>query len=514
MLPALPRLPDLEGLIGRKQYFVLHAPRQSGKTTVMKAAVDSLNEGGQYYTLYCSLEELHRITDVDKAMSRLIGNIFDAFETSNVEALRQAAQMPFWTTETNSQGFIASPLRVRLRELSKALDKELIIFFDEADCLTEEPLLSVLSQLRKGYVDRSKETPFPRSIALIGMRNIRDYKINIRPDSESLGSSSPFNIITEALTLANFTQDQVRDLYAQHTQATSQIFDEKAVQRAWYWSEGQPWLVNALAYQVINKILKFDYSPTITADDIDKAADNLMRQRDTHIDSLLARLHEPRVKKIIEPMLACSHESVFKSAQKYPSLNDDLQYCLDLGLIKHDSKLRPSNPIYASVISRFLNDNLKETLPSELIGKWMDGQRLDLTGLLKEFQKFWAERAERYLQGMLYLEAAPHSLLTAFLQRVVNGGAIVIEEYADGLGYADIVIKYAGQNYVIELKIKDNQDSWAASFRQLLAYMEPLLVKEGWLVVFDRKSDKSWAQKISWKTETMKTGETIHVVNC
>jgi hypothetical protein len=113
-----------------------------------------------------------------------------------------------------------------------------------------------------------------------------------------------------------------------------------------------------------------------------------------------------------------------------------------------------------------------------------------------------------------YLEAGPHILLTGYLQRVVNGGACVIAEYADGLGYADIVIKYAGKNYVIELKLKDNQRSMVASQEQLLGYMDGLLVKEGWLMIFDRKSEKSWAEKITWETVTAPTGQTIHVVGC
>jgi hypothetical protein len=144
----------------------------------------------------------------------------------------------------------------------------------------------------------------------------------------------------------------------------------------------------------------------------------------------------------------------------------------------------------------------------------MDGRSIDITGLLKEFQQFWALKSEKYFGGLLYIEAGPHILLSAFLQRVVNGGATVIEEYADGLGYADIVVKYAGQNYVIELKIKDNQESKAKSNEQLLRYMDGLLVKEGWLVIFDRKSEKRWTKKITWETVTMPEGQTIHIVGC
>jgi hypothetical protein len=162
----------------------------------------------------------------------------------------------------------------------------------------------------------------------------------------------------------NFTVAEIQDLYGQHTEATGQVFSPEAIQRAWYWSEGQPWLVNALARFVITEIFNFDYSPIITADSIDQAADILMRRRDTHIDSLLASLDESRVRRIIEPMLACSLESVFLAGSQEGgvALNDDLQLCLDLGMVKQADQLRPANPIYSSVISRYLSENIQQTL--------------------------------------------------------------------------------------------------------------------------------------------------------
>ena len=39
MLPALDRLPDIRRLVNQEQYFVVHAPRQTGKTTALKALV-------------------------------------------------------------------------------------------------------------------------------------------------------------------------------------------------------------------------------------------------------------------------------------------------------------------------------------------------------------------------------------------------------------------------------------------------------------------------------------------
>jgi hypothetical protein len=43
-------------LIRQKKYFVLHAPRQTGKTSCMLALRDYLNEHGEYYAVYANVE--------------------------------------------------------------------------------------------------------------------------------------------------------------------------------------------------------------------------------------------------------------------------------------------------------------------------------------------------------------------------------------------------------------------------------------------------------------------------
>jgi len=48
---------------------------------------------------------------------------------------------------------------------------------------------------------------------------------------------------------------------------------------------------------------------------------------------------------------------------------------------------------------------------------------------------------------------------------------------------------------------------------QLGAYMDKLGAREGWLVIFDRESDKLWEEKIYWKTVDLPQGR-IHVVGC
>jgi hypothetical protein len=69
-----------------------------------------------------------------------------------------------------------------------------------------------------------------------------------------LKTSSPFNIKVESLTLGNFSLADVANLYGQHTAETGQIFCDAAIQRVYDLTQGQPWLVNAYARQLVEEI--------------------------------------------------------------------------------------------------------------------------------------------------------------------------------------------------------------------------------------------------------------------
>ncbi len=77
-----------------------------------------------------------------------------------------------------------------------------------------------------------------------------------------------------------------------------------------------------------------------------------------------------------------------------------------------------------------------------------------MTRLLTDFQGFWRDNSEMWQERFEYKEAAPHLILQAFLQRVVNGGAQIIREMAGGRKSLDLCVEYQGQRYPIELKIR------------------------------------------------------------
>ncbi|MDR1577423.1 MAG: AAA-like domain-containing protein, partial [Deltaproteobacteria bacterium] len=342
MSPVLSRQTGVNEMFEGKYYFVLHAPRQSGKTTFLYALTDEINSQGQMYALCCSLEACQGVTDDEKAMTRIAVEINTALQLSSNDNLVSLA-LP-----DDRLPKLAPSMKIfkSLNRLCVNLDKDLVVFFDEADSLIDAPLITFLRQIRLGYNNRSRspQSKFPRSMALVGMRDIRDYLVQARDGQISSGLASPFNIKKEAFTLPNFTQDEIAHLYHQHTEASGQAFEALAVERAWYWSEGQPWLVNALAYESVVNILGKNYSQPITSDIMNDAAENLIKRRDTHIDSLLERLKEPRVRAVMEPIIIGSRRVPIKVPL------DDKRYVMDLGLLKGDyGNLRPANPIYNEV---------------------------------------------------------------------------------------------------------------------------------------------------------------------
>ena len=501
MIEPSTRLKGVERLVDMGQYFVIHAARQSGKTTYLHDLANRLNAGGRYYALCCSLENMQNIADPREGIPEIVRKIRNTLEDQNIPYGTEFAKNPDYENFTDV-------FNRELKLFCKMLDKPLVILFDEADCLSDDTLISFLRQLRDGYNNRSF-TPFVHSIALVGMRNIRDYKAKIRPDSASLGSASPFNIVTETYTLKNFTKEEVGSLYLRHTEETGQRFDESAIALVHEQTQGQPWLVNAIAREAIVKILQSDYSKPVTDKLVDEAVQTIILRRDAHIDSLLERLKEERVRKVVEPMITGGTNQIDK-------LSDDYQYVHDLGLIRSENaKVMPSNPIYAEVIARTLSFNCQSDIATEKpefrIPRYLKNGRIDMDFLMQDFQRFWRENSTIWQERFDYLEAAPHLIMMAFLQRVINGGGRILREMAAGTGRLDLCLVYEDEKYPIELKIRYDSNSVSKGLAQTARYIDSCGCDEGWLAVFDRRPKVKWSGKLFMKKETF-DGKIITVV--
>ena len=502
---------EILSLIYQQRYFVLHAPRQTGKTSCMLALRDYLNSQDDYIAVYANVEggQASR-NDVQSVVKSTVDTLAEQFRGIVKNDLPLQLRDEIQSVGKDSM------LTTYLRRLSENLPKPIVLFIDEIDALVGDSLVSILRQIRSGYADRP--AAFPQSIVLCGVRDVRDYRI-VLSNQDIVTGGSAFNIKAKSLRLGNFSKEEIHELYMQHTHETGQQWDDGCFPMVWEATEGQPWLVNALANDVTYEMRENrDRSVTITPEMIYRAQERIIYRRDTHIDILIDKLKEPRVKRVIEPILSNNEDS---DESLMPS--DDIQYVMDMGLITRErgKSLRIANAIYREIIPRELTWSTQQFLVQE--PQWYqnaDGS-INMEKLLLDFQQFFRQNADAWIQKFDYAEAGPQLLLQAFLQRIVNGGGYIDREYGLGRKRTDLLIRkpltdhYGGpiQRVVLELKIRRDslEKTIEDGLKQTWGYMDTVgSVDEGHLIIFDRTNEKTWEERI-WHRQGEYNGHPIMV---
>jgi hypothetical protein len=183
MLPPEDRLvgAQLHRYIRDKLYWVLHAPRQTGKTTFLQSWMQQINSGTEAIACYVSVETCQGIPERAEAMKTMHYAICESSRASGLPI----PELP-----------VDNPELLLYKSIQKWSEliapKPLVILFDETDVLEGEALISFLRQLRSGFAERGIGK-FPISVALVGMRDLKDY-ITASKGGIAPNPGSPFNI--------------------------------------------------------------------------------------------------------------------------------------------------------------------------------------------------------------------------------------------------------------------------------------------------------------------------------
>lgn len=511
-LPPLERidLADVMTLIDQQKYFVLHAPRQTGKTSTLRALMEHLNQRGRFRCLYANFEVAQGYRDrIDEGLVVLLRELSGQAQRTFNDDTADAIARDLIALGAPSLGeFLARWCGVA--------DHPTILLIDEIDALVGDLLITVLRQLRAGYPDRPRA--FPQSVVLCGVRDVRDYRIHSSATQEIITGGSAFNIKAASLRLGDFSQQETERLLLQHTSETGQVFEPAALAAVWELTRGQPWLVNALAYETCFQMQDGrDRSQMITGDNVFQAKENLIERREVHLDQLADKLLESRVRRVIEALLV-------GDGMPANLPEDDLQYVVDLGLIRRKPHVTIANPIYREIIPRTLTSVAQDTMVQQAAWYVRPDGRLDLNKLLAAFQQFFREHSESWVERFDYREAGPQLLMQAFLQRIVNGGGRIEREYGLGRKRTDLLVLWplggeqgakAGrpvQRVVIELKLlhKSLEATLAEGLAQTWEYADRCGAEESHLIVFDRTPGRSWEEKL-YRRDAIHEGRMITV---
>ena len=302
---VVPRTEEISNFISRVidgKYTVLFAPRQTGKTTFFRFALDALTKADPaYFPIQLDFQTMRNVTPpvfyehLYYLICMQIDSVFQKHDGVPSERLTQFLANTTLTDHLSMIRFfehLGSLLDSNSHERVPAF-KRVVLLIDEFDGIPQTVISDFLYSLRQIYL--SDEMQCPHSVSIVGVKSIAqlDYDRSV----------SPFNIQDE-FRLPNFTLEQVQELLSQYTDEVSQAFASEVISSVHKQTAGQPVLVNRLA-QILTEELNIPKTETITMEHFSKAHKQLLRGRNTNIDHLITNIRrDPHFERVLTRITA------------------------------------------------------------------------------------------------------------------------------------------------------------------------------------------------------------------
>ncbi|MDE0016387.1 MAG: AAA-like domain-containing protein [Candidatus Poribacteria bacterium] len=487
IVPRTKETADFIARIKQGKYIVLFAPRQTGKTTFFRLALDALTtEDLTYFPIQLNFEEYEEDIPADfyrgfsEDIREEIEKVFQRRGQVPSEALIEFLEKTEITDHRAMRRFFAQ--LARFLDSSYGMQQKVVLLIDEFDAIPRAAVNGFLRSLRHIYL--SDRTRCPHSVGIVGVQNI----IQLNYDR----SISPFNIQDE-FHLPNFTLEQVTELLGQYTEAVGQGFAPEVVASIHKQTAGQPVLVNRLA-QILTKEIDIPKTETIAMEHWTVAHTRLLRGRNTNIEHLTANIRRnPRFESVLMRIMARDEGVDF-------NLDDDIiSELATYGVIKEgtDGMCEILNPIYLYRIMRafkpLVNGLEQEYFPEdtgEALHEYLTSTgQIEMAALLDNFRDFIARAGFRILQVPdTPQESVGRHLLLAYLDEFVRRiGGVMHIEVQTGRGRMDILITHNQRKYIVETKIWRGESRYQAGKQQLAAYLTLEGATEGYYVVFDHR---------------------------
>ena len=484
IVPRMAEVADLVQRIKDGRYVVIFAPRQTGKTTFFRWALDALvAEDDTYFPIQLDFETFSGAN---------IEVFYAGFQRRVYEEIVLEFQQRQLTIDAEFQRFLEGDslrdhysLRLFLQKLVEHLEyRKVAIIIDEFDGIPQMALNGFLHTLREIYLSRDANR-CPYSVGIVGVKSITQLNYD--------RSISPFNIQDE-FKLSNFTFDQVQALLEQYTDEVGGAFTPQVVENIHKQTSGQPFLVNRLA-QILTDEMEIPHDETIIEKHFEIAHKQILSEQNVHISHLTTNIRRnPRFESMLMRIVL---------REQPVSFNPDNEIVGELatyGVLVSDSDgiCRIQNPIYQyRIVQAFLplfNGLEDEYLPEDTDAGFFDyitpDGKINMHPLLANFRDFIARAGYRILEvPKTPQEFVGQYLLFAYLDqfvRQVHGFMYV--EVRTGRGRMDLIILHKAEKYIVETKIWEGASFYQRGKRQLAEYLKLEGAKEGYYVVFDRRS--------------------------
>ena len=293
-------LDEVLGLIRDERYFVLHAPRQTGKTSALLALRDRLNVGaaGDFRCLYANVENGQAMREnVAEGTRTVLGELaYQASVTLGDETLEE-----LWHALLVRVGRAQALARWRAGAWPASAGAP-----DRRDRRAGGPHAAVGAAATAHRAHRPTATLSAQHHSLRAARRARLPHPLVTGESRGARRQRVQHQVGIVAARRLYRAGDARPDRTAHGTDRAGVHTEDAPKLIWERTAGQPWLVNALCYDACFRHRPGrDRERPITAAAVPlEAQERLIMCRDTHTDDLAHKLGEERVRRVIEPILA------------------------------------------------------------------------------------------------------------------------------------------------------------------------------------------------------------------
>lgn len=473
------------------KYIVLFAPRQTGKTTFFRLALQSLaKEDTNYIPIQLDFQTLREVTptvfydELHYMICMQITNVFQQLDCISLDKINQFLENTKITDHLSMVRFFQQLQNFFDSEFHTPNKVRVVLLIDEFDGISQSVVSDFLYSLRQIYL--SDVMKCPHSVGIVGVKSIAQLEYD--------RSISPFNIQDE-FRLLNFTLKQVEELYSQYTQEIGQNIDDEVLQNIHKQTAGQPFLVNRLG-QILTEELKIPKPQTLNMQHFTRAYTLLLEEDNTNLTHLITNIRKDRRYENLLMSILTSDEGV-----RYNLRNELINELSTFGVIKKDGDgmCEIVNPIYLYCIIQAFKPAVNGLELDYFAEDNIDGFRtylndsgqIDLEGVIDNFRDFIARAGYKILQSPdTPQEYIGQHLLLTYLEPFVHIiGAGMYIEVQTGRGKMDLLISHNQKKYIIEVKIWRGDIRYQAGKRQLAAYINTENALEGYYIVFDHRKE-------------------------
>ena len=493
IVPRTEEITDFINRVKNGKYIVLFAPRQTGKTTFFRLALEALvAKDSTYFPIQLDFQTMRNATPATfyerlyYQINMQIENVFQKRGEVLSDTLAQFLANTQLTDDFSMMVFFRRLVGMLNRDFQNQglASTRVVLLIDEFDGIPPTVVSDFLYALRQIYL--SDQLHCPHSVGIVGVKSIAQLNYD--------RSVSPFNIQDE-FRLPNFTLEQVRELLSQYTDEVGQVFEPEVVESIHKETAGQPVLVNGLA-RILTENLDIPKTEPITMAHFLKAHIQLVRGRNINIQHLTTNIRrDRRFERILMDIMS------YEDGLDFNLRDEHIDELATYGVITEDADgmCQIANPIYLYCIMQAFKPTMNGLEQEYHHEDNIDGfqgyltakGKIDMDGLLDNFRDFIARAGFKILQVPdTPQESVGRHLLLTYLDLFARSvGGTLSFETETGRGRMDLLITRESEKYIVETKIWRGDVRYQAGKRQLAAYLKLEGTVQGYYVVFDHRRD-------------------------